>query len=61
MNVKIILSAKKIIVEILACICESSKYLKTLVDISVIAYDEVISLIVILSTRKANNIATNMQ
>ena len=61
MNVKIILSAKKIIVEILACISENSKYLKTLVDISVIAYDEVISLIVILSTRKANNIATNMQ
>ena len=56
MSVKIIVSAKKIIV----CICKNNKYLKSIADTSVIECDEVISVMDIVSTKKANTIATNL-
>ena len=39
------------------CICENSKYLKGITDTSVIMYDEVISVMDIVSTKKTNTIA----
>ena len=52
MNVKIIVSAKKIIV----CICKNNKYLKSIADTSVIECDDIISVMDIVSTKKANTI-----
>ena len=51
-NVKIIISAKRIIVGILAHVCDS-KYLKRIADTSVITCDETISVINIVSTKVA--------
>ena len=42
------------------CIFENSKYLKSAVDTSVIACNEVISVIDIVSKKKTNTIATNV-
>ena len=41
------------------CICENSKYLKSIGDTSVIKCDEIITAIDIVLTKKANSIATN--
>ena len=43
-----------------ACICENSKYLKSIADTSVIACDELISAIDIVSRKMTNTIATNV-
>ena len=58
-NIKVIVSAKKIIVGILACICENSKYLKSVADTSVIACDEIIDVMDIVSTKMTNYIAAS--
>ena len=61
MNVKIIVSAKKIIVAICnpsTCIYDNSKYLKSIVDTSVTECDEILIAADIVSTKKTNNIAT---
>ena len=42
------------------CICENSKYLKIIADTSVIACDEIISVMDIVSTKMTNTIATNV-
>ena len=42
------------------CICESSKYLKSIADTSVIECDENITVMDIVSTKMTNNIATNV-
>ena len=42
------------------CICENSKYLKSIAYSSVITCDEIISVMDIVSTRMTNNIATNV-
>ena len=42
------------------CICEKSKYLKNIADTSVIACDEIISVMDIASTKMTNTIATNV-
>ena len=42
------------------CICENSKYLKSIGDTSVIAYDEIILVMDIASTKNTNIIATNV-
>ena len=42
MNVKNIMSAKKIIVAILACIYENNKHLKSIADTSITELDEII-------------------
>ena len=55
-NVKIIISAKKIIVGILAHVFDS-KYLKRIADTSVITCDETISVINIVSTKVTNTLA----
>ena len=41
------------------CICENRKYLKSIADTSVIAYDEIISVMNIVSTTMTYTIATN--
>ena len=41
------------------CICENRKYLKSIADTSVIAYDEIISVMDIVSTKMTYTIATN--
>ena len=41
------------------CICENGKYLKSIAYTSVIACDEIISIVDIASTKMANTIATN--
>ena len=41
------------------CICENSKYLKSIADTSVIAGDEIISVMDIVSTKMVNTITTN--
>ena len=56
-NVKIIVHAKKIPS---TCICENCKYLKSITDTSVIECDEVINFLDIVSTKKANTVATNV-
>ena len=43
-----------------ACICENTKYLKSIVDTSVIASAEVISDTDIVLTKRTNAIATNV-
>ena len=43
-----------------ACICENSKYLKSIADTSVIACDEPISVMDIVSTKMTNTKATNV-
>ena len=42
------------------CICENSKYLKSVADASVTECDEIIIVINNLSTKKTNTIATNV-
>ena len=42
------------------CICENSKYLKSIADTSVIVWDEIMSVLDIVSTKMTNNIATNV-
>ena len=42
------------------CTYDNSKYLKNVVDTSVITYDEIISLMDIVSTKNANTIVTNI-
>ena len=42
------------------CTYENSKYLKSVVDTSVITYDGIISLMDIVSTKNANTIVTNI-
>ena len=43
-----------------ACICENSKLLKSIAETSLIACDEIISVIDIVSTKSTNTIATNV-
>ena len=55
-NVKIIVSAKKIIVGMIAtCICENSKYLKSIADTSVTQCDKIVNVMDIVSTKKNKN------
>ena len=42
------------------CICDNRKYLKSIADTSVIACDEIISVMDIISTKMTNIIATNI-
>ena len=42
------------------CICENSKYLKSMADTSVITCDEIISVMKIVSTKMTNTIGTNV-
>ena len=42
------------------CIYENSKYLKSIADTSVIACDEIISVMAIVSTKMTDTIATNV-
>ena len=58
-SIKIIVNAKNIIVGI-TCICENIKYLKYISDPLVNECDEFIIVIDILSSKKANTIATNV-
>ena len=60
MNIRIIVSVKNYSWNPSECICENSKYLKSITDISVITCDEIISLMDIVSTKKTNTIATNV-
>ena len=64
MGVKLVISAKKfahILVSIAStCICEYSKYLKSIADTSVIECDEIISDSDIILTKNMNTIATNV-
>ena len=41
------------------CICENIKYLKSIAHTSLIVFDEIISVMDIVSTEKTNTIATN--
>ena len=43
-----------------ACICENIKYLKSIVDTSVIACDKIISVMGIVSLKRTNTIARNV-
>ena len=55
-NVKIIVSAKTVIVGILGtCICENSKYLKSIADTSVNECDKIVIVMDIVSTKKNSN------
>ena len=61
MNVKIIVYAKKDYSwNPSTCICENSKYLKSIADTSLIACDEIVSFVDIVSTKRTNTIATNL-
>ena len=40
--------------------CENSKHLKSFADTSVIECDEILTVVDIVSTKKTNNIATNV-
>ena len=42
------------------CICEDKRYLKSIADTSVMACDEIISAMDIVSTKMTNNIAANV-
>ena len=59
---EIIVSAKVIIVgvDLITCICENSKYLKSIADDSAIVCDEIIDAIDIVSTKLTNTLATNV-
>ena len=57
-SVKVIVHVKKVIVVVLEC--EDSKYLKSIVDTSVIEFDGVITVMDIVSTKVANHIAINI-
>ena len=59
MNVKIIVSAKKYSWNPRICICDNSKYQKSIADTSVIACDEIIDIMDFASTKITNTIATN--
>ena len=56
LSVKVIVSEKEIIVGILAHV-----FVKSITDISVIDWDEIIFVIDIVSTKKTNTIATNVK
>ena len=56
MNIKIIVNAKRVS----ACLCENSKYLKSIDDNSVITCDENLSVMDVATTRMTNAIATNV-
>ena len=56
MNVKIIVSAKKIS----TCICENRKYLKSVADTLVVECDKIVIVIDNLLAKKTNTIATNV-
>ena len=61
MEVKIIVSTKKIIVGILAhVLVRIAKYLKSIADTSVITCNEIIFVMDIVSTKMTNTIATNV-
>ena len=61
MKVKIIVSTKKVIVGILAhVLMRIAKYLKSIADTSVITYDEIISIMDIVSTKMTNTLATDV-
>ena len=57
-SVKVIVHVKKVIVVVLEC--EDSKYLKSIVDTSVIEFDGIITVMDIVSTKVANHIAINI-
>ena len=59
MNIKIIVSAKKIIVGI-QCICDNSKYFKSIADTSVTECDKIVIVMDNISTKKTDTIATNV-
>ena len=59
MKVKNIISIKKIIVGI-QCICENSKYLKSVVDTSMTKSDEIVIVLNNWSTKKANTITADI-
>ena len=60
-SVKIIIHAKKDFNwNPRRCICENSKYLKSIGDTSLIEYDEIISVMDIVSTKATNTMATNV-
>ena len=60
-NVRIILNAKKDYSwNPSPCTYEKSKYLKSIADTSVSKYDEIISVMDIVSTKKTDTIATNI-
>ena len=60
-NVKIIISMKKVIVGILAYVfAKIVKYLKSVTDTSVTKHDEIVIFMDIVSTKKTNTIATNV-
>ena len=42
------------------CICENSKYLKSVGDTSVITFDKIVSVMEIVSTKMINTIAVNV-
>ena len=61
MNVKIIVSAKKIISwNPSTCICKNDNYLESTANTSLIECDEIISVVDIVSTKITNTIATNV-
>ena len=54
MNLKIILSSKKIIDGVCTCICENSKYLKSVSDTLVAECDEIVIVMETVSAKKTN-------
>ena len=59
MNIKIIINVKKDYSwNPSTCICENSKYLKSIANISVTECDEIITVLDIISIKKTNTIAT---
>ena len=61
-NVKIIVHAKKDYSwNPNTCICENSKYLKSIIDTTVTECDEIIIVMYNVSTKTTNTIATNFQ
>ena len=59
MNVKIIVSAKKIVSwNPSTCICKNDNYLESTANTSLIECDEIISVMDIVSTKMTNTIAT---
>ena len=60
MNMIIISAKKDYIWNPSTCVCENRKTLKSIADTSVIACDEVISVMDIVSTKRTNTIATNV-
>ena len=62
LNVKIIVSAKKVIKwNLSTCICENGKYLEIIADTSVTEFDEIIIVMDNVSTKKINTIGTSVR